>query len=291
MFIESVRAIYLEISAICNRNCVFCPNSDNLRMPKSLMQNRSTQTVSEEEPVFPATDYILITSKLGQAKYKNTFGFHLYNEPLFSVELFKSRLAIARSNMPLARLVLNTNGDFLDRSLLYDLSLLGLNHLHISLYAPNRGSDYAKATMSNLLKNKASSLGFGDIAINDDPAKLIANTKLGPMNIRFDATNFNLIGVGYDRGQTISFLTTYNRKSSCNSPIDQILIDYKGNCLPCCNIHTSMQSYENYILGNVLTDDLFSIYANQAYQKWRDGCSQSPPVFDICKTCARGDVQ
>ena len=288
VFIKNVKAIYIEITAACNRDCVFCPNADGRRLPKNITKNYYKSNIKDNFS-FPEEAYSELTAEIGHAGYKNSFGFHLYNEPLLDIDIFKSRLRIARLNLPNAKLTLNTNGDFLCEDLLRELHDLGLNHLHVSLYAPNKGSAYDFDQMSASVLSKAESLNLGGQALMRSARGVSYNVRVGGMSVKIDATNFNIVGVGYDRAAVISFLTKYKRQGNCTSPTDQILIDYNGNCLPCCNIHTSTPNYQQYILGNVLEQDLFDIYQNSKYQEWRHGCSFSPPIFDICKSCSRGD--
>lgn len=111
--------------------------------------------------------------------------------------------------------------------------------------------------------------------------------------VRLAMEDFNQVGVGYssrlqDSNDT---LASYRRKGSCHSPADQILIDINGNYLPCCNIHTSDSRYDDYVITSVNdTESVVDAYFTKKFDFWRKGCSYSPPLFAICRSCSRANI-
>lgn len=94
MFVE------VETTTYCNRRCTYCPNSlydrgqraNEVRMPTHLFEK--------------------IVTDLGQNNFCNQFSPHNYGEPLADPRM-PDLLSMARSAMPLARIAVYTNGDFL----------------------------------------------------------------------------------------------------------------------------------------------------------------------------------
>src|SRR5579872_5398294 len=90
--------VEIEIGVRCNRTCVYCPNSTfGSTSPSAFM----------EVGLFKR-----IVAQLSDIAFSGRFSFHFYNEPLIRKDL-EALVAIARSGLPLAYLVLYTNGDFL----------------------------------------------------------------------------------------------------------------------------------------------------------------------------------
>lgn len=127
-FVEEIKSVYIEISDSCNRKCVFCPNHDQVRFASSPRKR------------FDLSIYSRLCDELGSIGYKRNFGYHLYNEPLLDYEHFLNCLRISRQALPMATLVLNTNGDHLSASRLKEIIRLGISTIHVSLYGPADGA-------------------------------------------------------------------------------------------------------------------------------------------------------
>ena len=103
MFVE------VETTTYCNRRCTYCPNSifdrgsraNEVRMPEDLFRK--------------------IVSDLGRNHFCNQFSPHNYGEPLADPRM-PQLLKMARQEMPLARIALYTNGDYLTLDLFHELS-------------------------------------------------------------------------------------------------------------------------------------------------------------------------
>jgi len=113
------------------------------------------------------------------------------------------------------------------------------------------------------------------------------------MDVILECNNYNIDDVGYSRGNATrqTDLNDYRRKNNCLSPRDFFLVDVNGNVVLCCNISTSLSDYNDYLLGNVNTDQSpLEIYESPTYQKFMLECQlKSPPPFDICQNCSRLD--
>ncbi|MFD8248514.1 radical SAM/SPASM domain-containing protein [Nocardia sp. NPDC059691] len=94
MFVE------VETTTYCNRRCSYCPNSI---FDRGLRKNE----VQMSEDLF-----YKVVHELGQLHFCNQFSPHNYGEPLADKRM-PDLLAMARREMPAARIALYTNGDFL----------------------------------------------------------------------------------------------------------------------------------------------------------------------------------
>jgi radical SAM protein with 4Fe4S-binding SPASM domain len=98
MFVE------VETTTYCNRRCDYCPNS---LYDRGLRPN---------EVRMPAELFTKIVRDLGENNFCNQFSPHNYGEPLADPRM-PDLLETARDAMPLARIALYTNGDFLTPAL------------------------------------------------------------------------------------------------------------------------------------------------------------------------------
>jgi GTP 3',8-cyclase len=90
--------VEIEIGVRCNRSCVYCPNG-TLGPPLS-------------SDFMDVGLYRRIIAQLSEIGFSGRLSFNFYNEPLLRKD-FETLVAIARAALPLARLVLYTNGDLL----------------------------------------------------------------------------------------------------------------------------------------------------------------------------------
>lgn len=176
-----------------------------------------------------------------------------------------------------------------------EIFALGLGSMHISLYAPRDGAEFSMEIAQMIIINMAKKL---DLELKQDLIKKskdrvsFRSSIAAGQIVNLVMENFNQQGVGYSSRMEDSSesLAGWQRKNSCSRPLDHILIDINGNYLPCCNIHTSHKAYELLKLGNIYDDQsIVDTYFNRNYEFWRKACSFSPPLFEICQKCARGD--
>lgn len=294
IFLNSIASVFIEISRECNRTCVFCPNNDAVRIPINSSVRYKLKKENKELDRILKYDrglYKKQLSELGRIGYKGNFGFHLFNEPLLDVPYFLECLELARQQLPYAKLTLNTNGDFLNLDTIKELEQLGLNYLHISIYGGSNGGQFDEQKICRLVTEKANSLCLKKTQLLKAKHSIHCSSALGSLFIKILAQNFNMLGIGYNRGGLIQSLSSYCRNGYCPSPFNQILIDYNGNMLPCCNIHTSLKKYKNYVMGNIQNNSIVEIYFSAKAIEWRRACISTPPSKKICLNCARLDSE
>lgn len=107
----------IEVSRNCNRRCSYCPQAfDAYRGPEVRM----------ERSLF---EHVLV--QIAAIGFTGRLGFHMYNEPLLRKDL-ADLVAFARNQVPLAYLVLYTNGDLLDDRRYAALLESGIDHFLVS---------------------------------------------------------------------------------------------------------------------------------------------------------------
>lgn len=95
------QVVEIEVNTRCNLRCPYCPQSyEWFRRPESRM----------DDALFGS-----IIGQLAEVQFAGRLSFHLYNEPLLRKDLTRL-VAWARESLPLAWLVLYTNGDLLDHA-------------------------------------------------------------------------------------------------------------------------------------------------------------------------------
>src|SRR5438270_5079367 len=90
--------VEIEVGVRCNRTCIYCPNST--------IGSTSSSSFMEIDL------FRRIIAQLSEIAFSGRLSFHFYNEPLMRKDL-EALVTIARSALPLAHLVLYTNGDLL----------------------------------------------------------------------------------------------------------------------------------------------------------------------------------
>lgn len=105
--------VEIEVGVRCNRTCVYCPNS-------TLGPTTSSSSFME------IGLFRRIIAQLSEIEFSGRLSFHFYNEPLLRKDL-EVLVAIARAALPLAHLVLYTNGDLLTDDRYHNLLEAGVD--------------------------------------------------------------------------------------------------------------------------------------------------------------------
>jgi cyclic pyranopterin phosphate synthase len=112
--------VEIEIGVRCNRTCIYCPNST--------LGSTSPSTFME------IALFRRIVAQLSEIAFSGRLSFHFYNEPLMRKDL-EVLVAIARATLPLAHLVLYTNGDLLSDTRYDDLLKAGIDFFIVTRHS------------------------------------------------------------------------------------------------------------------------------------------------------------
>lgn len=114
------QVVEVEVNSRCNRRCSYCPQAyDWFRKPDRRM----------DRSLFEA-----IITQLAEIRFAGRLSFHMYNEPLLHPGL-EDLVAHARTRVPLAWLVVYTNGDRLDDRRYSALMDAGIDHFLVTRHS------------------------------------------------------------------------------------------------------------------------------------------------------------
>jgi MoaA/NifB/PqqE/SkfB family radical SAM enzyme len=134
-FARSVSRVEVETHSFCNRRCNYCPNVVGDRL-------------GDNKQIKPE-HWRMIVRDLADIDYAHNLVFQSYNEPLADRAIL-DHLREARAALPKARLMIYTNGDYLDAEYLQALADAGLDYMHVSIHTRYNGQ-YSEVDALNLI--------------------------------------------------------------------------------------------------------------------------------------------
>ena len=269
---------YLEITNVCNLDCLFCPKTE-----------RKGRTISVEE-------FDLLTDRLaGRIKF---LYFHLMGEPLMHRHLPEFvRMAKAKGFIP----VLTTNGTLLDRA--GDALLEALPHkVQISLHShEGNGKEAPEEYMRQVMTfaQKAAQLGVivvlrlwnqgGYDKDNERLLNLASEYVPRPWTERYDGWKMaDNIYLEYDHifewpDEEREAIET--EEVFCYALRNQIGVLVDGTVVPCCLDHNG-----NIALGNLFTQSLHEILSSPRAKSLYDGFTHHIATEPLCQRCGYAAV-
>jgi radical SAM protein with 4Fe4S-binding SPASM domain len=256
------KKVYLEITNICNLDCLFCPGNTR---PKEFMNIQ---------------DFKFILNKLkGYTKY---LYFHIMGEPLLHPEVNKL-IDLASKNY---QVNITTNGYFINRI----EDNLNIRQINISLH------DF------NIQKNKSLNEYMNDIFLATDKllkVGTIINYRLW-VKSQYEQDIIKMLENRYQvkiNGNTkikdnlfITFDSEFiwpdlnnnyeNSHGSCRALRDHLGILVDGTVVPCCLDYNG-----NLSLGNIYHDDLETIINSQPFQEMKKGFENNQKLAKLCQHC------
>jgi hypothetical protein len=268
LFARFVEQIEVETTSFCNRTCSFCPNS---------FIDRRSEHLAMPEPAWGA-----IVAGLGEVRFRGTFVWSRYSEPL-SERRILDRVREVRAAAPACRIALNTNGDYLDADYLVELREAGLDRVMIDLYVPDDAPatvEFARAHHDRFLKRVARTA-----AIESETPELVGRIE-DSMEIVTRVRNAATIQQVHvsDRGGLLQIGNTESRVSPCFLPFKQLVIDWDGSIVPCCQIRSDAASHANAVVGRI-GKDVGLVEAYVLLAGWRGALSAYGPKAGPCASC------
>ena len=230
--------ITIELDRICNRACSYCP--------------KSAYDDSDGAVFFNKKNFERIMKQLQVINYGGSILFSGYCEPLMNKNI-KQYLSIARKELPKIKLVVYTNGDFLDKEFMKFFKINNII-LIISIHNPNSAENI------NRIK------------------KIVGNYKNAI--IKYDIENHYL--------STRGNLVNVKKKASkiiCIRPFCELTIDYKGNVILCNN-----DFFSKKVFGNLSNNKLMEIWNNKKFKETRKNLTKELPNNDLCNYCKSNTI-
>ena len=268
---------YLEITNICNLNCLFCPKTD---------REKAHLTIEE---------FNTLTDKLrGEI---NFLYFHLMGEPLLHPRL-TDFIAIAREKgfVP----IITTNGTLLSKA--HNLTETGLHKIQISLHSQEGNAkenleEYIRDVMEFSLRAAKNGIIVvlrlwnegGYNSKNETIMNHIAEHVQRPWTSRYDGWKIceNLyleMDSVFEWPDTERDELSQN-ESFCYALRNQIGVLVDGTVVPCCLDHAGAIK-----LGNLHTQTLGEILSSPRAKAIYDGFTRHEAVEPLCKRCGYANV-
>lgn len=273
LFARGVQRVEIETHSYCNRRCNYCPNVVGDRLGEN-------KQISPEH-------WQMVVSNLQEIDYAHNLVFQSYNEPLADRSIH-DRLKEARAALPKARLMIYSNGDYLNQSYLAELAEAGLNYIHVSIHTKYNGkySDVdALNQISKLVKRLQCNIKYESIKQGEFVIAKIPHAK-----IEIEVRAINYFQHGNDRGGLVEGVRKLtSRTSPCHFPFAHFYMGFSGNIIPCCHIRSDVDEHAKYRYGN-LSDfgSIFEAYAGQVATGWRRHLISLEPKAAPCDTCTAG---
>ena len=275
-FKSSVGRIEIETHSYCNRRCSYCPN---------VVGDRLGENIRMEENVWR-----LVLDNLAEIGFQKNFVMNSYNEPLADRVILK-RIKEARVALPHARLIIYTNGDYLDPAYIEALADAGLNYMHISIHMRKDDQYSDLYAINRILEISVRSGIAARIATVRANEYMIAHMPHPRMEIELRGINF--LRNGTDRGGLIADMKpTEKRSAPCFFPFAHFHIGFTGNIVPCCHIRSDRTEHEPYLIGNLRDyGSIFQAFASERAAAWRRELVGSQEKHSPCDTCTAAFLQ
>ena len=241
--IEMLRVVEIEINSFCNRKCPWCPNSKIDRSKKTPL---------------PFMTYMKVIRELKKHDFQGTISYSRNNEPFADFRQLRAYTLAAAIMLPKARLVTNTNGDFLTKT---KILLSGIDELSIMDY-DCKGMEKCKqqlldwkATITDVINNViyADLNGVKIAYCTDWPKNTVLEDKGGFLKKEGALKNMEF--------RADLALRDY----PCVDPAYFLAIDYDGSVMPCCQMRHDNPEHKDFILGNVAKDKIEDILQSKKY--------------------------
>ncbi len=281
LFKKSVSLVALSISSFCNRKCTYCPNS--------VVDRKSTQNFMSDDLFFN------IMRQLALIDYSGEINITRYNEPFADKDYALSRITDIRKHLPKARIVIYTNGDYLDSGYLETLAELGVHQIVATVHSGPGGKTDIDSIKTEL-RRRMDELQI-EFAVDHEEEKALAlSAKYAQgMYLTYIAHDF-LRGAeegnawAYDRGGSLPIPKNYVRQLPCLVQFSELNIEWDGTILPCCQIQNEMFANNDYVLGKLDGErDIFLAWTAMSFVLWRRKMLSFEPKKTPCTTCSYGE--
>ena len=273
VFAKSVKRVEVETHSYCNRRCNYCPNVVGDRL-------------GENKRMKPE-HWAMILRDLASIDFSSNLVFTSYDEPLADRDIL-DRIREASQAIPKARLMVYTNGDYLNKVYLQELAGAGLHYLHVSIHTRfyGRFSEVdALNLMSKLVRRVSRPIQFKRLVPNEF---IVAEISHPIIEIEVRAINFQKHGV--DRAGLVTLERQVpKRTASCHLVFAHFSVGFSGNVTPCCHVRSDSPENSEYLYGNLdQFDSIFQAWGSQEGAAWRRELITDLPKREPCATCSVG---
>lgn len=235
--------VEVETTTACNRRCSYCPNA---HFERGLLQNQ--RRMSE-------TLFDRLLDQLADLRFTGRISPHFYGEPLLD-ERLERLVSKCRSRLPLAKVVVFSNGDYLTVGRYVSLVEAGVDGFLITQHCQKE----LKGVTAVQAHRRAH----------------------GARGVRFDFRTFDAETELSNRGGLVQH-TVLETKVDCDIPAENVTINHEGDVILCCNDYFGTVSF-----GNISSEHLGDIWNKPHYRRLRTQLKKGRFELEICKRCAEG---
>ena len=273
VFAKSVGRVEVETHSYCNRRCNYCPNvvGDRLGENKRMKPDH----------------WQMIIGNLVEIGFSKNLVFTSYNEPLADRAILE-RIREARQALPEARLMVYTNGDYLNADYLEALAASGLDYLHVSIHTRYNGT-YSEVDALNLIAQLVRRLQ-GKIRYKQIKTDQFIIAQIPHDRIEIDVRAINYQFHGTDRAGLVELVRKPPaRTHPCHFPFGHFHVGFSGNVTPCCHVRSDSAAHAEYLYGNLDGfESIFQAWAGNNGAAWRRELITPLPKKSPCNTCSVG---
>lgn len=230
-----------------------------------------------------------VVRDLADIGYDKKICLNLYNEPLHDFNLFLSHSKIITASVPNSRLVLNSNGDYLDGVKLHELARHGVAIINITIHPPE-GKAWAKTRELKSLQKFLRRVEAPDaMTFETTGASIRCSYWLDNMMISIQTVDW--AELGNTRTDTIKIhKADFSREQPCVKPFREFTIYYDGTITQCCDAFYS-RSFTANALDRVTADrSIFDLYSSPKLREIRTELFQWGRKGSPCSSCRAPDL-
>lgn len=272
--------IAIETSALCNRHCIFCPNSGTAR-PDELMPWATITNIVEE---------------LQQLNFKGCVTLYNYNEP-FRDKRILDIVRMIDMALPSACISLSTNGDyFKTKAKIAEAFEAGVRQITINIYSAADGSKNEKAVKAGIMRAEARADlidGWLDELGVDKRGSLYTHAPRGSRRARVERKYGVVPGSGklgqfelQNRSGNIDWFRAPLEeplKKMCVRPFRFMVVNYDGKVTVCCNDY-----HRDIEMGDVNKQSLVDIWNGERFNAYRVALLAKDRDIGMCRGCDYG---
>ena len=272
------KSMGLEISAQCNRTCVFCPNHDFTRpdqqMPMQLIKK--------------------VLGELSDLNYSGRWHPYMYNEPLKDERLMDI-LRMYRKGLPRAIIGISTNCDYLTPEILAELIDAGVNSLTLNIYSARDGNEDPKkvergieiskkrAALVQSWLDKHTQVQQSGSLYTGGSAHRVVGKVLHKYGVQKDSTNFGGSFKLANRSNNVEWLATDETEhysGTCVRPFRIMEVRWTGDVVLCCHDYNGIKSY-----GNIADQTVEEIWNSMSLHRKREQLQNGVRKGKLCGVC------
>jgi hypothetical protein len=275
IFRHWVAKIGVETNGRCNRTCWFCPNR--------FLDRRADLPMSPEH-------WEVILRGLHDTDYSRLLVWSRYSEPLADRAILE-RVAEARAAAPQCRVVIYSNGDYLDAEYVRELAPAGVNRLVLGAYLPE-GAAFSREEALRQCTALAARCGAAYEIATDTARHVGLRLQIPGLAATVACQDYGGSADTSDRGGALAELSAAKprRFAPCYLPSWHLLIDHSGAVMPCCHLRSDYPDHVPCIVARLGSGeeevDLVGAYARLA--SWRRTAMTYGPKEGPCAHCTVG---